>query len=317
MLQLGKNLKPKTTFFGIIYGTPGVGKTTLALSAKNPILLDCDNGAERVEYPYRAEVPVLKPQSFKDIMDTITTNIVIDGKEYEYDTVVIDTIGMLVEYALEQVMIDDPKMRQRDGTPVIKAYGAISNPIKKLKDTAIMAGKSLLIIGHADEKDTNNGLTYRVQCSGSTANKLISMADFVGFMDMNGTQRTITFTPSDHAFAKNALGLPENIKVPDPSTCGNNFIQKVIDSAIAKRTQESHEVQSRFDELIKKMQSAVAAAKDAEGMNVVWDWGKIINHIWESKARFSEMLKNRSTELNVMFSKEEGKFVAQTEEDAQ
>ena len=41
------------TFSMIIYGSPGVGKTTLALSAPDPILLDFDRGVSRVRAEHR------------------------------------------------------------------------------------------------------------------------------------------------------------------------------------------------------------------------------------------------------------------------
>ena len=38
-------------FSMILYGSPGVGKTTLALSAPDPILIDFDRGMSRVRSP--------------------------------------------------------------------------------------------------------------------------------------------------------------------------------------------------------------------------------------------------------------------------
>ena len=31
----------------LIYGVPGVGKTSLSNTAENPVLVDCDRGADR------------------------------------------------------------------------------------------------------------------------------------------------------------------------------------------------------------------------------------------------------------------------------
>ena len=39
--------------FMILSGLPGVGKTTLALSAPNPLLIDCDQGIVRVDPAHR------------------------------------------------------------------------------------------------------------------------------------------------------------------------------------------------------------------------------------------------------------------------
>lgn len=40
-------------FSMILYGSPGVGKTTLALFAPNPILIDFDRGVSRVKSYHR------------------------------------------------------------------------------------------------------------------------------------------------------------------------------------------------------------------------------------------------------------------------
>lgn len=40
-------------FSAILYGAPGVGKTTLACSAPNPILIDLDKGIQRIRAQHR------------------------------------------------------------------------------------------------------------------------------------------------------------------------------------------------------------------------------------------------------------------------
>lgn len=42
-------------FSMILYGAPGVGKTTLALSAPDPILIDFDRGVSRVKAYHRED----------------------------------------------------------------------------------------------------------------------------------------------------------------------------------------------------------------------------------------------------------------------
>ena len=40
-------------FSMILYGSPGVGKTTLALSAPDPVLIDFDRGISRIKAEHR------------------------------------------------------------------------------------------------------------------------------------------------------------------------------------------------------------------------------------------------------------------------
>jgi phage nucleotide-binding protein len=304
MLAKGSELKVKTTFSGLIFGVPGTGKTTMGLSAPRPLLIDCDNGVERTEYRHRKDVAVCKPQSFNEIAD------VVNKHSGECDTFVIDTIGSLVDFMLEQVMTDDPKMRQRDGSPTLKAYGAVIPMFKALITSIRTKGKSILFIGHADEKTEDDITKYRVQCAGKTANVLITMLDFVGFYDMMGNKRVITFTPSERAYAKNSLGLVPVIEVPDVASHNNDFITKVIAEAMEKRANEANsDTQQLFDALLTEMQDRVNECTTPEMLTDAWNWGKGLKHIWESAERFSIMLKNKAKELKFAFDTNTKKFI--------
>lgn len=45
LLTLPSELKSGSHVSGMLYGQPGVGKTTVALSAPSPILIDLDRGS--------------------------------------------------------------------------------------------------------------------------------------------------------------------------------------------------------------------------------------------------------------------------------
>ena len=53
----------KQTFSAIIYGSPGMGKTTLALSAPKPVLIDFDHGVSRVSARHR--VPTIVSNTYE------------------------------------------------------------------------------------------------------------------------------------------------------------------------------------------------------------------------------------------------------------
>ena len=78
---------------GCIVGTPGIGKTTLALSAPKPLLLDCDNGIHRVQAEYRTDC--VQVESYEDILDVLQEDL------SDYETIVIDTLGKLIEFMLD------------------------------------------------------------------------------------------------------------------------------------------------------------------------------------------------------------------------
>ena len=72
----------------IVSGMPGVGKTTLALSAPDVVLIDADEGLARVKPEHRRDASICK--TYEDLLADIKA---IEGR---YKTVVIDTGGALI-----------------------------------------------------------------------------------------------------------------------------------------------------------------------------------------------------------------------------
>lgn len=81
-------------FMMIISGQPGLGKTTLALSAPNPFLFDTDNGIARVKAEHRCVTSATA--SYEELLEDM------ESAEYKSaDTAVIDTGGTLVQLMKE------------------------------------------------------------------------------------------------------------------------------------------------------------------------------------------------------------------------
>jgi hypothetical protein len=71
----------------VVYGVPGIGKTTLAAAADAPIFIPCEDGLGRIEAPCFP-----KPGSYQDVLESIGALI---NEQHDYSTVVIDTIDAL------------------------------------------------------------------------------------------------------------------------------------------------------------------------------------------------------------------------------
>ena len=83
---------------GLIYGFPGVGKTTAALSMPNPVLVDCERGIGRVNGALRCDFVELNSIDEFNLAD-------LAG----YDTIVFDTLGVLLELFDKKVKEINPK----------------------------------------------------------------------------------------------------------------------------------------------------------------------------------------------------------------
>mgnify|MGYP004459545123 FL=1 len=99
----------------LIAGYPGIGKSTLALSAPKPLHIDLDFGIDRVEPRYRK--PYIQPASYDEIRHDLAydpTMTELDRaaamKELdEFETLVFDTGGKLITLMSQWAINKNPK----------------------------------------------------------------------------------------------------------------------------------------------------------------------------------------------------------------
>ena len=87
----------------LIAGYPGIGKSTLALSAPNPLHIDVDFGIDRIEPRYRK--PYIQPQSYDEILGDLTEGQILIIIEVE--------AGALLLRQKLTVVIVEQRHRQR------------------------------------------------------------------------------------------------------------------------------------------------------------------------------------------------------------
>ena len=228
---------------GCIVGVPGIGKTTLALSAPSPLLLDTDNGIHRVQSEYRADCVQVK--SYQDIMDVLEEDL------SDYKTIVIDTLGELVNFMLKYFADKDKSLITRGGTYNIKIWGLVKTEFENLKLKLQLLNKHLIFVSHAKEERDGENKVYRMNVAGSTPDILNGVLDFLGFCEVVGKTRSISFTPSARFYAKNSIGLNDYLEIPQLKTGDkNDFLTKeVIEPTIAKRKQESEALKINEEKL--------------------------------------------------------------------
>ena len=71
----------------LIYGPPGMGKTTLASEFPDPVFIQCEDGT-----PSGLELTGFKPESFDDIMEALAS---LYTDEHDFKTVVIDSLDKM------------------------------------------------------------------------------------------------------------------------------------------------------------------------------------------------------------------------------
>ena len=117
----------------LLLARPGVGKTTLAFSSPRPLLVDLENGVDRVEACYRGGDVMVAEDHLSD--KDKYHSFIKDLKESDlsaYDTIIIDSLGKFIELVTPVVIDENPVNGQKDGkTLSLKGYGAISAKVSE------------------------------------------------------------------------------------------------------------------------------------------------------------------------------------------
>lgn len=295
--ELDDTVKPA----GLIYGQPGVGKTTLLLSGPNPVLIDADNGLRRVEK--RFQVPSLPLTKYADFL------ALLDGSELDpFDTIVVDTLGRFLERMSDYLMDINPKLRQGDGSLTLKGYGSMriefQRVLRKVKDK----NKYLFFGAHEKEEKEGDGRYLRPDSPGSAGKDLVKDLDFLGYMEMNANRRTISFNPTDKYYAKNSLGLSSVIEVPDPSVVGNIFMQKYIIDQYALVRKKNDEQNALYEAQVAGGKQLIDQARTPDECLQALATINGTEPFWDSQRQLKKHLNDRATSLGFVYDKAEKKF---------
>ena len=200
----------KQTFSAIIYGSPGIGKTTLAGSAPRPLLIDFDRGVSRVRADHR--VTTVVADTYEEVWNDLQ-----DPMMKEFETIIIDTGGSFVTYLKDWAFRTKPGAKTKAGEfSSLKGFGFVKTEFQNFTNhVKTVMNKNIIYVFHAEEKaDKDGNPVQRLLCEGSARNTVWNSCDFGGYLQMLGTQRTICFTPEQEYFAKGTHGINGKIAVP-------------------------------------------------------------------------------------------------------
>ena len=290
----------------LIAGYPGIGKSTLALSAPNPLHIDVDFGIDRIEPRYRK--PYIQPASYDEILEDLTPTNVAD-----FDTLVFDTGGKLISLMSLWAIKKDPKYGQRDGSLSLKGYGFAGKEFVRLMDYCFYElQKNIVIIFHAIEEKDGDNTRLRIKVEGQTKNNVWEPMDLGGFVEIQGNDRTIGFSNCERYFAKGTRGISGIYKIPALSpTSANDFLAKLFESYSAHNAAEV-EQSVREKETYER-----AMATGAEIVNGVVDAdtaleavGKIkaINHALTSSKEITAAFNAKVKKLGLIYDNVLGKY---------
>lgn len=303
LIKKPSEIAPKSTISVLVYGEPGIGKTTIACSAPNPVLFDYDGGVQRINGAH--QVPTLQPTSWEDTNAAIEE---IEREMPEVQTIVIDTAGKMLTFMEDYIKVKNPKMKQFDGSLSIKGFGVRKQMFVDFINRLSMMGKNVIFVAHEKEEKRGDEWVKRPEIGGSSAADLIKELDLVGYMRAIGKQRTIAFNPTENYYAKNTCSLPEIEALPvtvdenGEAVGTNNYFSLVVDKYNAFQLAKQKKT-ADYAELMDVIEGMITECKDADTLNEVL--GKIgnIEHIYNSKLIAGRMLNKKASELGLKFDK--------------
>ena len=285
----------------LIAGYPGIGKSTLALSAPRPLHIDVDFGIDRIEPRYRK--PYIQPKSYDEILEDLTPLNVKD-----FDTLVFDTGGKLISLMSQWAIKKDVKYGQRDGSLSLKGYGFIGREFQRLMDYCFYElDKHIVVVFHAIEEKDGDNTRLRIKVEGQTKNNVWEPMDLGGFVEIQGNNRTIGFSNCERYFAKGTRGIHGVWQVPELGPDKpNDFLTRLFaqyNALSAAEVAQNVEEQEAYEAAMAEGQEIVDGITDADSANAAMSKIKAVNHALTSKKEVNAAFNAKIKELGLFYDK--------------
>ena len=293
----------------IISGLPGTGKTTLALSAPDVLLIDTDEGMARVNPAHRKDASICK--TYEEVLADIK------AAEGQYKTIVIDTCGALIEYMKDWAMRTDPKASKKDGGFSLQGYGIIKSEFIRLS-AELRKKFNVIFLFHESMTKVDENVFYELVVEGSARTLVYQPADLAAHLFIQNGKRYLGFTPTEQYSAKSAYGIKGLIEVPELKEGEeNNFLTKLFAKVRANLAAESAALspeKEKYDIAISIAKRMVDSVNSPEQVQEVFEGLKRLDHALTSEKEATAMLKARCKELDIVWDKVKKTYVYRVHE---
>lgn len=289
----------------IISGLPGVGKTTVALSAPNVLLIDADEGLARVNPAHRKDSSICK--TYEELLSDLK------AAEGHYETIVIDTCGALIEMLKDWAMRTDPTARKKNGGFSLQGYGVIKSEFLRLS-AELRKKFNVIFLFHATREKNGDEEFYDIVCEGAAKTLVWQPADLGAYMHIINGERYLGFTPTANYNAKSAYGIKGLIKVPElQDGDANDFLTKLFAQVKANLAAENEAIKKQqeiYQQAMAKGRAVLDALNNPEMAVSAYETIKGIDHALTSEKELVAMFKEKVKEMGWEYDKGARQYVA-------
>lgn len=303
LIKKTNELTIPTTVKMMIYGQAGMGKTTVALSAPKPLLLDFDNGVKRVNMAHLEGVDTVQVESWGEIQKLLQQDV---ADLAPYQTIIVDTIGKMMDFIITHCC----GARQ----PQIRDWGRINQEFTWFTRALSALNKHIVFVAHRDTRKEGEETVFIPALREKSYNSIVTELDLLGYLEMKserGVQtRTITFDPTSRNDGKNTCNLPSVMQVPTildkkaQPTSPNNFISNSVIQPYLSMLEVKAEERRKYDELLKTIEEDVNNISDAVSANDFAGRIKEYPHVGSSLAKARSLFGAKVKELKLVYDSE-------------
>jgi hypothetical protein len=218
-----------------ICGDSGMGKTTLAATFPNPIVIRAEDGLQAIPADQRPDAfPLL--QKVDDLFEQL---LALVKEDHSYKTVIIDSVTALERLFIQRIIESDPKMPSSINQ-ALGGWGAGMAAVASLHQRVRKAcgvlnerkGMHVVFIAHADTEtielpDQDPYTRYSLRLGKKSVAPYVDDSDVVGFLKLetftqgdgerkkaisDGTRLLVTYATASNV-SKNRYGITDDLTV--------------------------------------------------------------------------------------------------------
>ena len=300
LIKKSNELVIPTTVKMMIYGQAGMGKSTVALSAPKPLLLDFDNGVKRMNMAHLENIDTVQVTSWNDIQQVLQEDL------SAYQTIVVDTIGKMMDSIITY------KCGSRQ--PSIRDWSGINAEFSWMTRTLSSLNKHIIFVAHRDTRKEGDDTVFIPALREKSYNSIVTELDLLGYLEMKSERgiqrRTITFDPTTRNDGQNTCNLPSVMEVPTivdkngNPIAKNDFITTKIINSYLSMLAAKKAAQEKYDKVIEEIKEQIELITDAESANNFIAQIDKFEHVGSSKQMAAKLVANKAKSLNLKLNSE-------------